>query len=132
MFLVVLVSFAAVIFSLYVVLKSRRARGTLPVAESSDWANNFSRSPDRRLVLLVQLKCFHYRHLYQRSERDWFANAGDVAVWNRSRRPDLLHRKLEESITAWVGQGVVDNKQIRILTLWKMVLAVPDEIAPGQ
>ncbi|GAB7541293.1 avidin/streptavidin family protein [Cupriavidus sp. CuC1] len=37
-----------------------------------------------------------------------------------------------ESITAWVGHGILDNQQVRILTLWQMVLAVPDETEPGQ
>ncbi|MDF3883627.1 avidin/streptavidin family protein [Cupriavidus basilensis] len=36
-----------------------------------------------------------------------------------------------ESITTWVGHGVHDNGEARILTLWQMVLAVPDEIEPG-
>ena len=37
-----------------------------------------------------------------------------------------------ESITAWVGHGIVDNEQVRIVTLWHMVLATPDETEPGQ
>lgn len=37
-----------------------------------------------------------------------------------------------ECITAWVGHGIIDQGAARIVTLWQMVLAVPDETAPGQ
>ena len=37
-----------------------------------------------------------------------------------------------EAITAWVGHGVVDEGQPQILTLWHLVLTVPNELDPKQ
>ena len=35
-----------------------------------------------------------------------------------------------DSITSWVGHGVLESGQPRILTLWHMALAIPDETDP--
>lgn len=37
-----------------------------------------------------------------------------------------------EAITSWVGHGVFENAQPRIVTLWYMVMAVSDETNPQQ
>ncbi|HXB54849.1 MAG TPA: avidin/streptavidin family protein [Vicinamibacteria bacterium] len=38
----------------------------------------------------------------------------------------------EEAITAWVGHGVINNGQPQILTLWHLILTVPNETDPEE
>ena len=35
-----------------------------PRSEETEWAQNYARRPDRRLALLVQLKCFQFLHYF--------------------------------------------------------------------
>ena len=37
-----------------------------------------------------------------------------------------------EAITAWVGHGVIDDGQSQILTLWHLVITVPNELDPKE
>jgi hypothetical protein len=37
-----------------------------------------------------------------------------------------------EAITSWIGHGVTSNGEAQILTLWQLVLAIPNELDPKE
>jgi len=70
------------------------------------------------------------RHVCQRGERDWGTNA--AISLQGSVAGDLISFTVNwgETITTWIGHGVVDNGAPGILTLWHLVLTIPDETDP--
>lgn len=49
--------------------------------------------------------------------------AGDLISWTVN---------WGEAITSWIGHGVTENGRPQILTLWQLVLTIPDETDPEE